>query len=262
MKRFLLLLAILPLLLLSTNISAATNTGISVNNAYYKGDGKYDIVVQSKGKDSLKIYVNDEDSESAKVNKEGWATFKKVKLSGLSKLSFAKKVGWFKYYPVNHVKFIAVDKEKVTLSDTGPKQVYKKFYEWAITKLDFQVGDLSSSNYKTYSESRWKNINSQCDFNGTYDDGERAVFWDKNCLADKYKDYIDPSAFNYGSTVENSSSCPTSDAQYYVWICSRFGDMLTHIKASQQTSEDSLRDEEMDKAKVIYNEISLKTKRN
>lgn len=242
----------------SSNVSASDNDDFYINNAYFKGDGKYDVVVYSSDRDTLQIYVNDENPVKTKVNKEGWATFQKVKLSNLSKLSFAKKVGWFKYYPVNHVEYISVNSEHVKLTDTGPLRHYDEFYDWATTNLEFEIGDFSSSNYKRYSEYRWKNINSECDYQGTYSDGEKATFWDKTCLSDEYKEYIEPSTFNYGSTLEDSGICPSSDAGNYNWICSRFGDMLVHIKGSQQANEDNDKYAEKEKARAIYNEISLK----
>ncbi len=90
-----------------------------INNAYYKGDSKYDVVVYSSSKDTLQIYINDKNPVKTKVNDEGWATFKNIKLSGRSKLSFAKKVGWIKYSPVNYVKYISVGGKQVKLMDAA-----------------------------------------------------------------------------------------------------------------------------------------------
>lgn len=120
MRRFgVLLLALLSMFFLSSSVFAAENNTIKINNVYFKGDGKYEVVVYSSNKDTLQMYVNDQNPVKAKVNKEGWATFKKVKLTGQSKLSFAKKVGWYKYYPVDYVKHISVDNERVNLIDDG-----------------------------------------------------------------------------------------------------------------------------------------------
>lgn len=99
------------------NSNSGNTNSFYINNAYFKGDNKYDVVVYSSNKDTLRIYVNDGDYVTAEVNKEGWATFQKVKITGRSKLSFAKKVGWIDYYPVNYVNYISVAGENVTFID-------------------------------------------------------------------------------------------------------------------------------------------------
>lgn len=138
-----------------------------------------------------------------------------------------------------------------------PLYAYQEFYDWATEVLDFEVGDLSSPKYRTYSMYRWKYINSECDRNSMYEDGDSVTIWDKSCLQDKYGEFIKASAFDYGSTEVSGSICPQSDAEYYGWVCTKFGDMLTHIQASQQHTEEEAKKEENGKAEVIYNEIAL-----
>lgn len=227
-----------------------------INNAYFKGEDKYDVVIYSTSKDTLKIYVNDENSVKAKVNDEGWATFKNVRITEPSKLSFAKNIRWFEYYPINYVKYIEVNGENVTFKDSGPEHTYSEFYAWASEVLKFEVGTLASPNYKTYSVNRWEYISSECDYNSKYDDGEEAIFWDKSCLSDKNKDFINPAAFDYGSTKDNLNTCPLSDANFYSWVCSRYGDLLINMKAVSQDTNESSRDEYRKNAEKIYYEIA------
>jgi hypothetical protein len=191
MKRFfLLLLTILSVLSLSSNVFAANDNAFYVNNAYNKGNGKYDIVVRGPAKETLQLYVNDKNPVKAKVNKEGWATFKKVKLSRQSKLSFAKRVKLFKYEPINYVKYIKVDNDHVELSDTGAKHSYEEFYAWLIepfdlqTKMNLQYGLFSKNN------NNYQLINDVC----TYTDNKFGTQW-VACMQKGFKDYLKPDTF-------------------------------------------------------------------
>lgn len=114
-----------------TEAQTPKNDDFYINNAYPKGDNKYDVVVYSSNRDTLQIYVNDQNPVKAKVNKEGWATFKKVKIEGRAKLSFAKKVGWSSYYPVNYVKYIDTNGQKVELIDAETMAAREKADEEA-----------------------------------------------------------------------------------------------------------------------------------
>ena len=150
------------------NIDSANNNAFYINNAYFKGDGRYDVVIYSSTKDTLQIYVNDENPLKAKVNDEGWATFKKVKLSERSKLSFAKKVGWFKYNPVNYVKYISVNNEQINLIDADAAAGLDKAEADARAVADAQAQAEALAQKKAYIEglattycskhSGWRNI--------------------------------------------------------------------------------------------------------
>lgn len=216
MKRFiLLLLATLMILSLSSNIFAANDNAFYVNNAYFKGDGKYDVVVHGSSKDNLRLYVNDKNPIKAKVNKDGWATFRKVKLSGQSKLSFDRKVKLFKYAPVNYVKYIQVDGEQVKLSDTGPKHTYDEFYSWFRTEhKDFFIKYNNLPHL--YSGTNYQIIMSACnDIDRNF-----GSLWVK-CMQEGYKDYLKPDTFvnnnwtgDYSTMVGNMNYAGPKDDQY------------------------------------------------
>ena len=187
MKRVsLLILGVLLVFSLSSNVFASNDDAFYINKAYFKGDGEYDIVVYSSNKDTLKIYINDDKSVKAKVNKEGWATFKKVKLSGQSKLSFAKKVGFSKYYPVNYVNYISVDNEKVKLTGTGPKHSFEDFYNWSTAERYDAITTPVGSAYQQ--------IMASC---GSRDRSFGSVW--TSCMQEGYKDYLKPDTFIDGN---------------------------------------------------------------
>lgn len=182
MKRFfLMLLAILSVLSLSSNVFAASNSAFYVNNAYFKDNGKYDIVVYDSNRETLRLYVNDKNPVKAKVNKKGWATFQKVKLSGQSKLSFAKRVK-LKYVPLSYVKYISVDSKKVKLSNTGPKHTFDEFYKWSTgERYDALMAPVGSA---------YQQIMASC---GSRDRSFGSVW--TACMQNGYKDYLKPDTF-------------------------------------------------------------------
>ena len=177
-----LLLAVLSMFLLSSKVSAANNNEFYVNNVYSKGDGKYDVVVYDSTKDTLRLYVNDKDPVKAKVNKQGWATFQKVKLSGQSKISFDRKVKTFKYAPVNYVNFMTIDGDQVKLSTIGPKHTFEEFYKWSMSeRYDGMLAAVGSA---------YQQIMTSC---GSADRNFGATW--TACMQKGYKDYLKPEVF-------------------------------------------------------------------
>lgn len=129
-----------------------------------------------------------------------------------------------------------------------PRHTYDAFYDWVTTKI------ISSNGNEL---SRWSNIISQCDLYADQDgDGDQDMYFDKACLQDKYKDYIKPSAFDYGSSKVSGGGwmCPAGELYHY--ICSRYFDLETHVRCQEARIGFNV-DEERDKAEVIYNEIAL-----
>ncbi len=170
----------------SISALAANTSDFSVNNAYFKGGGKYDIVVHDSNKETLQLYINDKDPVKAKVNKDGWATFKKVKLTGQSKLSFAKKVGFMKYTPIDYVKYISVDGEQIKLMDTGPKHSFEEFYKWSTgERYDALMAAVGNA---------YQQIMASCGSK----DRNFGPKWTA-CMQEGYKEYLKPDTFIDGN---------------------------------------------------------------
>lgn len=129
------------------------------------------------------------------------------------------------------------------------KRTYDEFYEWITMYMRFSDGS---------GRTRFAEISSQCDVWKDLDgDGSTDQYYDKSCFQDKYKDYIKPEAFEYGSSTENGGSwiCP-SDGEYQ-YSCSKFFDMETHIRAQHSGAYGVDVDREREIARSIYYEISL-----
>ncbi len=192
MKRlYPLLLVVCLTLSLSSEVLAASKSSLYVNNAYFKGNGKYDIVVHDSSRDTLRLYVNDKNPVKAKVNKKGWATFQKVKLTGQSKLSFAKRVT-MRYVPLGYIKYIGVDGKQVKLSDTGLKHSYDDFYAW-FTSHRYDAMNKDIGNTYQYITSTCINI-----------DNSFGPVWTA-CMQKGYKEYLRPDTFT-GDTWEGDYS--------------------------------------------------------
>ncbi len=208
-------MAICLALSLSSNVFAANKSAFYVNNAYFKGDGKYDVVVHDSNRDTLRLYLNGKNPVKAKVNKQGWATFQKVKLTGQSKLSFTKKISWFKYTPVDYTRYISVDGKQVKLSDIGAKHSYDDFYAW-FTSEQGEV-DITYNNLPhLYSGSSYQIITATCEDM----DNSFGSTWTA-CMQEGYKDYLKPSTFvgdnwmgDYGTMVGDMNYVGLKNDQY------------------------------------------------
>ncbi len=209
MKRYsLVFLAIFSVLSLSSTAFAANNNAFYVSNAYFKGDGKYDVVVHDPKRETLQIYVNGKKSVKAKVNKKGFATFQKVKLSGQSKLTFKKSKSVHADIPIKYVKYIQVDSAQVKLSDTGPKHTYDEFYKWANgQRYDAMMAPVGSA---------YQQIMSSC---GSRDRNFGSAW--TACMQAGYKDYLKPETFigdnwmgDYSTMVGYMNSAGTEVAKY------------------------------------------------
>lgn len=166
---------------LSSSAFAVNKEAFYINNAYYKGDGKYDVVVRDTNRATLRLYVNDKNPVKAKANKEGWATFRNVEFAGQSKVSFAKRV-MLKYVPMSYVKYISVDDKRVQLSNTGPKHSYDEFYKWSTSeRYDAMNGAIGSA---------YQQIMAIC---GEMD-RDFGSKWTA-CMQEGYMDYLKPETF-------------------------------------------------------------------
>lgn len=230
-KTLLLVLFMLSVLIMPSHAIAVTNSAFSVDNAYFKGNGTYDIVVHDSKRDTLRLYVNDKKSVNAKVNKKGYATFQKVKLTGQSKLSFTKKVSWFKYAPVNYRKYIDVDAERVVLSDIGPKHSYEDFSKW--------LNSISYTQYtKWYNPATYHDINTynailgNCGASGDWSD----IKW-VACMQYDYREYLKPDTF-------------ASDANIYDFL-----NMVATIENAYLGVPNTYSQSDISTAKAIYNKF-------
>jgi hypothetical protein len=230
-KLSLLLVVFLSALFLPLAAIAVNNNAFYVNNAYFKGDGKYDVVVHDPNRDTLQIYVNGNKSVKAKVNKKGFATFQKVKLTGQSKLSFTKKVSWFKYARVNYTKYIHVDAARVVLSDNGPKHSYEDFYRW--------LNSISYTEYtKWYNPATYHDINTynailgNCGASGDWSDSKWVA-----CMQYDYREYLKPETF-------------ASDANIYDFL-----NMVATIENVYLGVPNTYSQSDISSAKAIYNKF-------
>jgi hypothetical protein len=116
---------LLTTLLSSTPVLAEANTkpNTFVATGWSKGDFKFDVVVGDKPDAKLFLYVDDLNNYSATVNKQGWATFKKVALSGkinqdntTGKISFTRVIDG-KQKPINYTQRYTASSNKVGFSD-------------------------------------------------------------------------------------------------------------------------------------------------
>jgi hypothetical protein len=185
-KILLILLFVVSVLVTPARANAVVNSAFYVDNAYFKGNSTYDIVVHDSKRDTLRLYVNDKKSKKAAVNSQGWATFQKVKLAGQSKLSFTKKVGLFKYSPIKYVNHIYVNSSRVELSDVAPKHSYDDFSKWLAATVTYQPKPPLPGDQVT----RFNLIRTECGTGNGFDD----AVWIA-CMQNGYKDYLKPEIF-------------------------------------------------------------------
>lgn len=123
-------LAFLPFLLVYlaafTQVSFAANgdnVKIALNNAYYKSDGTYTVVVKENPDAKLALYINDKNPVYATVNKQNWVTFRKIKLTNNSKISFTKvfsNKGKTTQKPINYVRYVSMANTAVVFLAGNP----------------------------------------------------------------------------------------------------------------------------------------------
>jgi hypothetical protein len=121
---------ILCTLFLSAHVTALSpSTNISLNHAYAKGNGNYDVVLKGDPGSKLGLYVNDKNPVFATVNKKDWATFHKVKVVDKGKLSFTRVYttkGKSVQKPINYVRFTSIGSDtNVGFSESNPSQSLK-----------------------------------------------------------------------------------------------------------------------------------------
>ena len=149
--------------------------------------------------------------------------------------------------------------EKANVEAQKPKHTYDEFYEWSTTTLESLYGRATGGTQADRQERR-AYINTQCSKSQDIDgDGDKDIYYDKSCLQDKYKEYLKPSAFDYGSSHDNGGSfiCPADGERYYSYICSRYGDLMTQVSTEWSTGSGFKLAEEHKKSEAIYNELAL-----
>jgi hypothetical protein len=104
----------------SVTAAAATNTTVSLNHAYPKGNENYGVVVKDAPGTKLALYVNDKNPVYATTNKTGWATFRLVKLANNEKISFAIVYGsnQSNQKPVNYVRYAMIRSGNISFVKT------------------------------------------------------------------------------------------------------------------------------------------------
>lgn len=108
------LLILLAAATMTTSAQAAAPV-VSLNKAYAKGNGNYDIVVKESVSNKLCLYVNDAQRACASPNKKGWATFKRVPLAGTGKLTFAQYQNTA-LQPINYTRYYKVNTDNKTVA--------------------------------------------------------------------------------------------------------------------------------------------------
>lgn len=116
----LLLAGVTTALFIAAPAFAASSVSLSVNNAYAKGNGNYDVVVKANPNEKLALYLNDKNPVYATANKKDWATFHKVKLSDKAKLSFTQvfktKNSKSVQKPINYVRYASLNGSKFSFA--------------------------------------------------------------------------------------------------------------------------------------------------
>jgi hypothetical protein len=109
--------------LAQVSFAASNHVNIALNNAYLKQDGTYTVVVKENPDTKLALYVNDKNPSYATVNKQDWATFRKVKLANNDKVSFTKvftNKGKTTQKPINYTRYASALSERATFLASNP----------------------------------------------------------------------------------------------------------------------------------------------
>lgn len=96
--------------------TAGAQTMPKVYGGYNKGGSSYDVVVKYSSKKKLQMFVNGQKSAQATVQRDSWATFKKVQLSGKGNVSFAETST--KSQALNYKSYFEVTGNKVRFYDS------------------------------------------------------------------------------------------------------------------------------------------------
>jgi len=123
LRALLLVTAIVPCIAVATASADANHKpNLFVATGWPKGNWHFDIVVGDTPGTTLYMYTDDANSHKAKVNKQGWATFKNVDFTGAlnqdaddGKLSFTKVVNG-KQKPINYTQRYYASSSKISFS--------------------------------------------------------------------------------------------------------------------------------------------------
>lgn len=160
---------VITVLFVAAPAFAASSVQLSLNNAYAKGNGNYDVVVKANPNEKLALYLNDKNPVYATANKKDWATFHKVKLTDKAKLSFTQvfkaKNGKTPQKPINYVRYAALNGDKFsfvsTLTTVKPATPTATSSDTSTTNTG--VNDTNLSNNNTYTNSDGTAVHSPAD---------------------------------------------------------------------------------------------------
>lgn len=119
MKKLLLLPLLALLITASRPVSAKSNTSLYVSAGYTKGRSIFDVVVHGTPKEDLVMFANGKKSGEAKVNRKGWATFRKVYVINSGNLTFKQYVNKA-LKPIGYKKYYSVIGNSIRLSNSDP----------------------------------------------------------------------------------------------------------------------------------------------
>jgi hypothetical protein len=115
---------VIGILLLSNQTFAQSQVSIGIAAGYPKGNNNFDVVVKDKPGTNLVMYVNDKNPNKATVNKDDWATFRKVSFIDSGKVSFTKSIknGFFssREIPINYSEFYRVTNGNLYFYQNNP----------------------------------------------------------------------------------------------------------------------------------------------
>jgi hypothetical protein len=114
---------VISVFLFTAQVSAASTVNTDLRHAYPKGNNTYDVIVKNVSNSKLALYINDKNPVYATTNKQGWATFHKVKIVNTGKVSFAEVLGSKnKTYqkPINYVRYYKANSGAVAFQASNP----------------------------------------------------------------------------------------------------------------------------------------------
>ena len=109
---------------------AQSNLAPNISAGYYKGNNQYDLVVKDSPNIKVRLYTDGKKSGETKVNKLGWATFKKVTFVNSGKLTFSQtsksnsnfqSVAYTKYFLASNNALFFYDKDPAVSSPIGTR---------------------------------------------------------------------------------------------------------------------------------------------
>jgi hypothetical protein len=119
---------LIAVLALGSSAYASGSTNLEINNAYFKGNNKYTVVIRDIPNIKLGFYINDKNVSFASTTKKGWATFNNISLVNDAKISFTRVFNLkSKIYqkPINYVRYAEISNDRAVFDKTLPINVVK-----------------------------------------------------------------------------------------------------------------------------------------